>query len=270
MRDDKANRLAKERADRARAKITDRRRFHVTPPADGMVKNVAAESAEGTIYPTTVYRAGSDDDVLMDGAFNRKIGGDVMVGRLRGARIFTLSLEERRTCPRSCLHWRSCYGNNMRQAKRWEHGPALEAAIRRQVPREIERHGKILVRLHVLGDFYSLDYLRVWVGLIDAHPDLHVFGFTAHSTNSEIGGAIKRVREAAPDQFAIRTSGETGPMGSWTIDWPTEKKFVGINGSAGIVCPEQRDANSGGDREKHCGNCAACWQSEVPVVFIEH
>lgn len=272
MRDDKANRKAKDRAERARSEIRDRRRFHVTSPADGRIKNVVSESMSGTIYPRTLQKPNAETDVLMDGAMNRKIGGDVMVGKLKGARILTLALEERKTCPQSCLHWTTCYGNNMGFVKRWRHGPDLEAAIRSQINRHFAQPSPsaLLIRLHVLGDFYSMDYVKTWVNLIDLHPDLHLFGFTAHPTDSEIGAAIKRVRESAPDQFAIRTSGETGPMGSWTIDWPTEKRFIRINGDVGIVCPEQRDANDTGKREKHCGNCAACWQSNIPVVFIEH
>ena len=48
------------------------------------------------------------ENVLKCGRNNSKIGGDVLVGRLRGARIFTLTLEERATCPRSCAMWRAC------------------------------------------------------------------------------------------------------------------------------------------------------------------
>ncbi len=268
MRDDIANRRAWERAEKARARVKDRRRFQITVPADGRISTVADKDAEGTIYPTSVETPTASSDVLVNGVNNRKIGGDVLVGRLKGAQIMTLALEERATCPRSCIHWLTCYGNNI-PSRRWAHGGALEDAIRRQVP-ELLRKRPLLVRLHVLGDFYSLAYLRMWVELLDAHPDLAVFGFTAWGGGTEIGDAVKRVREAAPDQFAIRTSGETGPMGSWTIDWPTEKRFVRINGDAALVCPEQRDANDTGKRGKHCGNCAACWQSDVAVAFIEH
>lgn len=282
MGEDKANTKAKQQADRAREGVKqrrsglhDRRRVTHTTPADGIAHDSAPETATGTIFPNRVRDPAPGDSVLMDGGNNRKIGGDVLVGRLKGARILTLALEERRTCPRSCLHWRSCYGNQMSLAARWRHGPALESAIRDQIefmltPRRKWDVRPLLVRLHVLGDFYSLGYLKTWVELIDQYPELHVFGFTAWGQGTEIGDAIKRVRAAAPDQFAVRTSGETGPMGSWTIDWPTEKRFVGINGSVGIVCPEQLDANDTGARKKHCGSCAACWQSDVPVVFIEH
>lgn len=279
MRDDKANRKALDAAEKGREKVRkrrsglhDRRRVHHTLPATGKAKRTVADDAGGTVFPHSLLSPKIGDDVLMDGANNRKIGGDVLVGRLKGAKIMTLALEERRTCPRSCLHWTTCYGNAMHLVKRWRHGPDLEAAIRHQVNRHFEKKtpSALLVRLHVLGDFYSMDYLKTWVELIDRHPALHLFGFTAHLSGTELGDAIQRVRVALPDRFAVRTSGESGPMGSWTIDWPTEKRFIRINKDVGMVCPEQRDANDTGAREKHCGNCAACWQSDVPVVFIEH
>jgi len=39
------------------------------------------------------------DRLLKGGENNRKIGGDVTKGRLRGAKVFTLTLEERRDLP---------------------------------------------------------------------------------------------------------------------------------------------------------------------------
>lgn len=271
---DKAVEKAKERAGRKIAKIKDRRRFKVGVPADGITKRLASKTATGTKFPNTILEPGPNDEVLLCGGLQRKIGGDVLVGRLKGARILCLTLEERATCPRSCLHWRSCYGNGMQYSKRWAAGRDLEKAIRNQIRRYFETGEGVtrplLVRLHILGDFYSMRYLRMWVELMDTYPRLHLFGFTAHGTGSRMGAAIKRVREAAPDQFAIRTSGESGDMGSWTIDWPTEKRFVRVNGDRAIVCPEQLDANAGGTKNKHCGNCAACWDSKVAVAFIEH
>lgn len=267
--DDQHNARLRARAAKALERVKERRRAKVTNPADGVIARAAPPGTTETLYPSTVADPVPGDPVLMDGANTAKIGGRVLVGRLKGAAIWTLALEERRTCPETCLHFLTCYGNNMGRARRWRHGPALEAAIRRHVASEI-RNGPMLVRLHMLGDFYSLDYLRLWVELIDTYPDLHLFGFTAWGRGTSIGDAVHRVREAAPDQFAIRTSGQAGRWGSWTLDWPTEKRFVHMNGERAVVCPEQLDANAGGARGKHCGNCAACWESEESVAFIEH
>ena len=267
---DKHNAKLWHRAERARAKVKERRRSKVTPPADGTISTVAPKGHHGTIFQSKVRQPVSDSDVLMPGSNTGKIGGIVMNGRLKGAPIFTLALEERKTCPRSCILYRECYGNSSPNIIRWAHGRALENAIQNQLRRIFSKQGQILIRLHMLGDFYSKRYLQMWADLLDRYDGLNIFGFTAHGSDTSLGRGIKWLREQDPQRFAVRTSGETGPMGSWTIDWPTEKKFVRINGDSGLVCPEQRDANDTGKRGIHCGNCCACWQSDVPVVFIEH
>ena len=53
----------------------------------------------------------------------------VKKGQFKGYVIFTLTLEERATCPRDCYHWDDCYGNNMAFAHRIEHGEALEKKL---------------------------------------------------------------------------------------------------------------------------------------------
>ena len=56
---------------------------------------------------------------------DNKVGQFVHKGEFKGYRIFTLTLEERATCPKSCNQWDVCYGNNMPFAHRLEHGAEL-------------------------------------------------------------------------------------------------------------------------------------------------
>lgn len=245
--------------------LKDRLRFKTVPIPFGQISQIAPADATGSIFPTRVFDVVGHENVLKDGASNAKIGGDVLKGRLKGARIFTLTLEERATCPRSCCLWRACYGNGMQFARRWRHGPELEEAISIEVGGLCAAHEKVLIRLHVLGDFYSLDYLALWARLLDEHENLHVFGFTAWGPKTEIGASIVRVRDALGMRFAIRHSSSAGRWGSFTIDFPTEKARLGD----AIVCPEQSEAMRG-ERGRHCGNCALCWQSDAAIVFVEH
>lgn len=245
--------------------IRDRRRFKTTPIATGQVSKTAPADAIGTSFLRMVRTPDGTEPVLKDGASNSKIGGDVLKGRLKGAHIVTLTLEERATCPQSCDLWQGCYGNNMRWATRWRVGPELESALRREVADLCATHGAVLVRMHVLGDFATWEYLCLWADLLDQHPGLHVFGFTAWTPETRIGAGVARLRGVYPDRFAIRHSGRTGPWGSFTIDFPTEKKRLGD----AIVCPEQSEANNG-KTGRHCGNCGLCWASDAPIVFIEH
>lgn len=93
-----------------------------------------SEDATGTRFPARVLRVADMTTILVSGHLNIKIGRDVRKGHFRGYWIYTLSLEERKTCPKSCQHWRTCYGNAMPFAKRVDHLdpdflPALEAEI---------------------------------------------------------------------------------------------------------------------------------------------
>lgn len=258
-------------AERAVARVRDRRRFKGAPVPDGSAaKSLAVDHpavVEGrTLFPNRVFEPVRGEAVLKDGASSSKIGGDVLVGRLRGARILTLTLEERATCPRSCAMWRSCYGSGMQFARRWAAGPALERRIVQELAAACRAGDPVLVRLHVLGDFYSEPYVDLWREALIRHPSLHVFGFTAWGPETTIGDAVAAVRECFPRRFAIRHSGRTGAWGAFTIDFPTERKAIGD----AVVCPEQRSAMAGDGRQRHCGSCAVCWQTDRPIVFVEH
>lgn len=251
---------------RAVEKVRDRRRFKQTPVPGGAANRVVPAETVGTMFPSQVKDVKRLEPVLKDGASNSKIGGDVLVGWLRGARIVTLTLEERATCPETCRLWQTCYGNSMPFTARWRHGPELEARIRREVPLLCARHGRVLVRLHVLGDFYSPGYVALWSGLLAANPGLHVFGFTAWHPKTEIGRAICAARAEHGRRFSVRHSGCLGRWGAATIDFPTERKTIGD----GIVCPEQTSAMAGREDGRHCGNCGACWSTDRTVLFVEH
>ncbi|WP_395542728.1 hypothetical protein [Neotabrizicola sp. sgz301269] len=257
--------LKARRATKAAGKIADRRRFKVSPVPSGTTRVIVAADTPGTIFSTRIATPASGDRVLKDGASSCKIGGDVHKGRLRGARIYTLTLEERATCPRSCGLWQACYGNAMPHPTRWQRGPELERAVAEEVAALCAPGDPVLIRLHILGDFYSFDYLRLWVALLDDHPNLNVFGFTAWPPGTHIGDGIARVRAALGRRFSIRHSGRTGPWGSFTINFPTERPRLGD----AVVCPEQAEAMNG-RQGRHCGNCCLCWQSDLPIVFVEH
>ena len=68
----------------------------------------------------------------------------------------------------------------MHWAIRWQAGPALERRLETQVAELAESHPRgFVVRLHVLGDFYSPEYVALWRSLLVAVPALHIWVFTA-------------------------------------------------------------------------------------------
>lgn len=219
-----------------------------------------AVRAGNSIFPSRVFDPGEVMRVLKDGHQSRKIGKVVQKGRLRGAPVFTLTLEERASCPRSCTEWASCYGNNMQAAERIVAGPDLEAALGRELAQlQAAYPAGFLVRLHVLGDFYSIGYVRFWSAMLGLHPALHVFGFTAHPPASKLGREIWRAtRDHGWSRFAVRYSGASGRGRAARVIGPGESD------AQAVLCPAQTGAT------ECCATCALCWPSERAIAFRRH
>jgi hypothetical protein len=99
------------------------RRFEsVKPKGRGrsLAPTHAAVREARTIFPTTVNAVDHPrvKRILKGGENSRKIGKRVTKGRYKGFFIFTLTLEERATCPRTCEVFGACYGNGMPYAQR--------------------------------------------------------------------------------------------------------------------------------------------------------
>lgn len=201
-----------------------------------------------------------DKPVLVSGHNSAKIGRDVRKGALRGARIYSLSLEERATCPRSCAHWYDCYGNGMPFAKRVQHDdePALWAAIERDIRRYTRGGRSIVIRLHVLGDFYSPRYVRFWAGMLAIYPRVTIYGYTAWPPDSDIGKEISFLKLVYGRRFAIRWSGRDGRWGALDIRDASKAPHWAV------VCPEQTG------KTKACATCALCWSTDKTIAFVDH
>lgn len=220
-----------------------------------------------TIFKKSVIPPG--DYPLVSGHNNVKIGRDVRKGKLfRGYWIFTLTLEERKTCPRTCFHWDTCYGNNMPFAKRIDHIDAekLQDSLEWQIGQELDhrvskKNGQtgILIRLHALGDFFSVDYVRFWERMLEKHDRLACFGYTAWKLDTEIGCEIARVKHRFGRRFAIRYSDGWGPV-DCTVPIHKESDCP----PNAFVCPEQTE------KTRCCATCGLCWNTDKNVAFLEH
>ena len=195
---------------------------------------------------------------------NKKLLKEVIKGRFKGYRVHTLTLEERATCPATCHHLATCYGNNMPFAHRLEHGPELIAKIDSELK---ARHDKLtLVRLHVLGDFWSVEYVEQWGRWLDDHPNLAAWGYTHNWPDSiiplerAIGQAIQRVKDRHPDRFRIRWSDRPDLPDSAN----SEDMAQPVKGES-LICPEQEGRTGG------CGDCVLCWeQPSRNIIFKTH
>ena len=225
-----------------------------------------AVRAGNTLFPSRVFAPDELGRVLKTGQQSRKIGAFVTKGGRRGWPIFTLTLEERATCPApqadgsGCSEWQHCYGNNMQAAERVVHGDGLIAALTLELAGLAAKHPTgFMVRLHVLGDFYSAAYVHFWGAALAAIPALHLFGFTAHSPSSEIGRAVSRLAlDHGWGRAAIRFSGAPHELRAARVI------EAGEVDSGAVLCPAQTGA------AECCATCALCWNSERTIAFRRH
>lgn len=221
-----------------------------------------SQALTGTRYQKRVYPPADLNRVIGLGENNQKLGSIVTKGRFKGYKIHTLTLEERATCPASCLHWTDCYGNHMNWAKRVDHtAPTFLGRVESEIAALLAaRPQGVLLRLHVLGDFYSSDYVDFWREMLDRHPKLAIWGYTAwHSLLDPIGVDIASLVGRYPDRFVIRES-DGGWPGMSTVSIKHESECP----PDAFVCPEQTG------KTKSCATCGACWSTTKNVAFLVH
>lgn len=197
--------------------------------------------------------------VLISGHNQRKLGRRVTKGRWAGFEIYTLTLEERKTCPRTCLEWASCYGNRMPWSIRHPADDTLIAKLSVELAELQAKHsGGFVVRLHILGDFFSVDYVEKWGAWLDQFPALHVFGYTARQ-GDEIATALSVLISVRWDRFAIRSSGAVLKNIPASVVIDTKEQ---VNHE--ILCPVQSDKTA------CCATCALCWSTPKTIAFLRH
>lgn len=225
-----------------------------------------------TVFPTAVVEVTADtpDRLLVSGKNSRKLGETVAKGAFKGYALYGLSLEERATCPDDCSVRGWCYGNSTPFARRHRIGDpdVFYDRLGFEIVDLLEQHEGLLIRLHVLGDFPSVEYVAFWADALNDNPKLAVYGYTARRTKAwggdEIGDAIQSVKDTHPDRFRIRWSSDVSrPDGAVVVNYVPTKPRI----DEGLVCPAQTDAQS------CCAACGLCWSKEAKhdtIVFIKH
>jgi len=163
----------------------------------------------------------------------------------------------------------NCYGNGMPAAVRFRYNANLMRSLQKELAALNERHPNgFVVRLHVLGDFPDLDYVKAWIGWSNRFRALQVEGYTAHARTSEIGQAIWKMNLNRPKRWQIRNS---VPMDAPCEPMQVSSLWDGANsvpdGIDGIVCPQELG------KTQTCGTCALCWSpamADKRVLFLGH
>jgi hypothetical protein len=116
------------------------------------------------------------------------------------------------------------------------------------------------IRVHSLGDFYSVQYVNLWRVMLDMVPQLHVFGFTARvDADDPIAHAVADLARDRWDRFAIRFSNAPQLTRSTVVIESADQKPADA-----VQCPQQTG------RASHCSTCGFCWNSERRVAFLRH
>ena len=196
---------------------------------------------------------------------NIKLGKKVLKGNKKDFKIYTLTLVERNTCSDECEHWLTCYGNNMPFGIRFNPYnknflPRLESDLK-TIANEPNNKKGFLLRLHVLGDFYSKDYVLFWKRMLKLYPNLNIYGYTRNHSNSKylekrnIANEIIKLNTLFSTRFYIRFSNK--------LDIEESANSIDL-GKKGITCLAQVDD------KKTCATCTLCWTSKKPINFITH
>lgn len=211
-----------------------------------------------TLYPSTVRSANPDEWVLKSGVNSTKLGDRIVTGEWAGSALFSLKLEERRTCWSGCQQIASCYMNNVgRRAVRWNVDLKLYTRLLVELDVLLYQHQYVAIRLHDGGDFPNIAYMRFWLDALRAHSRLRLFGFTHWPRDTEVGSAIE-VESFRWARFRIRFSdNHRGERTAHVIEKGETPK--------GHLCPASHERP-----EVTCGSCAYCINSTGEMSLRRH
>jgi hypothetical protein len=210
---------------------------------------------------------GRETTLLKAAADNRKLGngkGTWTKGAFKGMPLYSLTLEERVTCDHACPVWDLCYGDNMPFATRWDtsvdQGKSLMAVLGNELDiLDLKHPAGYSIRLHVLGDFFSMRYIAFWRHALKKHPRLHVYGYT-HRTG-QLARAIDRVFTQFPTRFVIFQSDPTEE----TVRPAAMLEGIHPNATSLPLCPEQAG------KVPSCLECGLCTSPNIRGVrFAQH
>ena len=169
----------------------------------------------------------------------------------------SFSLPVLKTCPgKTEFCSRLCYGLNGRfaqQKMRQIFQNNLEASTQidfvERIVREILKTGTEVFRLHVVGDFYSVEYVERWIEIADRLPGVKFFGSTRSWRVPGLRDAVTRFRDL-PNVY-LRASIDPTHLDKPTSSW-------GVWSIEGVGDPCPHDYGLG----QKCLTCKKCWQTK--------
>ncbi len=136
---------------------------------------------------------------------------------------------------------REIYQNNLKASK--------QAGFVERIVREISKSKTEAFRLHVVGDFYSVEYLEKWIEIANRLPNVKFFGSTRSWRVPELRKTLERFRDL-PNVYlraSIDFTHLDRPTCSWGV-WSIEGEGDPCLHDYGLV--------------KNCTACKKCWQTK--------
>ena len=217
-----------------------------------------------TKYKKSIHDLNNYDHDIVKNSTNIKIGKKVTKGQYLNYLFKTVTLIERETCPRDCVHWNDCYGNNMPFAHRISHKD--QNLLQKRIYNELlnSTNKLLLIRLHVLGDFFNVKYVKFWSIMLNTFKNIAIYGYTANNINSNFKISRDIAKEIIKLNYNkhshIRFSNDLTnnfSANSYDIVKPVKGKS--------ILCPVQENKTA------NCGTCGLCWnQKTQSIIFKTH
>lgn len=217
-----------------------------------------------TIYKKNIFDLENYQFKILKPSTNKKLGKKVLKGKYKDYKFFTLTLVERETCPNDCIHWSDCYGNNMPFAHRMS-AKDEELLMKRIYNDLLNNTNKLLlIRLHILGDFFSVKYVKFWRKMLNTFNNIGLYGYTANNIKSSIPLSRAIAKEIIKlnnnEHCHIRFSNDLNVSFS-ANSYDIVKPLKGVS----IVCPVQENKTA------NCGTCGLCCnQKEQQTIFKTH
>lgn len=169
----------------------------------------------------------------------------------------SFSLPALKTCPgKTEFCSRLCYGLNgrfARQRMRELYQSNLEVSKQadfvERIVRGILKTKTGVFRLHVVGDFYSVEYVEKWLEIADRLPDVKFFGSTRSWRVPGLRDTVERFRDL-PNVYlraSIDFSHLDKPSDSWRV-WSIEGEGDPCLHDYGLA--------------ESCITCKKCWQTK--------
>ncbi len=131
-------------------------------------------------------------------------------------------------------------------------------------------HEKVAVRLHSCGDFFSVDYIEMWLRICQTYRNIHFWGYTRSWAVPTLYKSISKLASydnvqlfASWDNFMIDVP--QGWSKSIVVNSNEQIKSYNCDVKSSFVCPEQYNL------VKSCADCALCInKTNRDVIFILH